>query len=415
ALDACCVTLARFGTKSFEETAGPAIRLLDRGKDAWEADLARTLRRLVEAEKAASGDREKKIRAVSEFFYKGPLAQELDAWAREHGGLLRAEDLAAHVTKVEKPVSVEYRGHTVVKCGPWTQGPYLLEALRLLEGFDLKAMGHNSADALHVTQEAMKLGLADRDVFYADPDFVDVPLGKLLSKEYADLRRPLIDPKRASLVLRPGDPRGMKALLGEAETRKGLGGTPNDTTTCVVADRWGNVVAATPSGWSGVVAGKTGVWLGTRLQSFNTWKGHPNCIEPGKRPRITLTPTLILKGGRPVAAISVAGGDAQDQVGLQLVLNRIDFGMSAAEAVTAPRFQTWHYVGSFGQSAPRLGSLSLQTEIDEKVFDELSARGHRMGRSSAPVWWPVMITIDPAGGRLEAAGDPKARRHAAAF
>ena len=415
ALDACCVALSRHGTMSFAEVAAPAIRLLHHERGGWEADLVHTLQRLVGAEKAREGDRERKIRAVSDYFYRGPLAQELDAWMREQGGLIRAEDLAAHVTNVERPVWVDYRGHTVLKCGPWTQGPYLLEALRLLEGYDLRAMGHNSADALHVTLEAMKLGLADRDAYYADPEFVAVPMEKLLSREYADLRRPLIDPKKASLVQRPGDPRGMGALLPEAEARKGLGGTPNDTTTCVVADRWGNVVAATPSGWSGVVAGKTGVWLGTRLQSFNTWKGHPNCIEPGKRPRITLTPTLILKGGKPVAAISVAGGDGQDQVGLQLVLNRLDFGMTAAEAVTAPRIQTSHFVGSFGQSPPRLGSLQVQEEIEGRVYEELAARGHRVTRTRAPVWWPVMITIDPVSGRLEAAGDPKARRHAGSY
>jgi gamma-glutamyltranspeptidase/glutathione hydrolase len=415
ALDACCVALARRGTKTLEEVAAPALRLLDKGQKPWEPDLARTVRRLIDAEKAAEGDRAKKIRAVSDYFYRGPIAQELDAWMRENGGLIRAEDLAAHVTRVEKPVSVDYRGHAIVKCGPWTQGPYLLETLRLLEGFDVRSMGHNSADAIHVTLEAMKLGLADRDVFYADPEFADVPIERLLSEEYADLRRPLIDLKKASLVQRPGDPRGMKPLLGEIEIRKGLGGHPNDTTTCVVADKWGNVVAATPSGWSGVVAGKTGIWLGTRLQSFNTWKGHPNCIQPGKRPRITLTPTLILKDGKPVAAISVAGGDGQDQVTLQLVLDRLDFGMSAADAVTAPRFQTAHFVSSFGQAPPKLGSLSLQAEIDEKVYIELASRGHNVSRAKAPVWNPVMITIDPRTLLLEAAGDPKAGRHAAAY
>lgn len=415
ALDACCTLLSRFGTMTFEEVATPAIELLDRGRAAWEADLARTLRRLVGAEQKARGDRVKAIRAVSDFFYRGPIAQELDAWMKENGGLIRAEDLAAHVTRVEKPVSIDYRGHAIVKCGPWTQGPYLLETLRLLEGFDVRSMGHNSADALHVSLEAMKLGLADRDVYYADPEFADVPIQKLLSKEYADLRRPLIDVKSASLVQRPGDPRGMKPLLGEVETRRGLGGHPNDTTTAVVADKYGNVVAATPSGWSGVVAGKSGIWLGTRLQSFNTWKDHPNCIQPGKRPRITLTPTLILKEGKPVAAISVAGGDGQDQVTLQLVLNRLDFGMSAADAVSAPRFQTHHFVSSFGQAPPKLGSLSLQSDIEAKVAEELAARGHKVSRTRAPVWWPVMITIDPKSGRLEAAGDPTAKRHAAAY
>jgi gamma-glutamyltranspeptidase/glutathione hydrolase len=415
ALDAVLVLLERWGTRSFEQSVAPALKLLEEEPGDWPRNLARTFRRLVDAEKACAGDRAKKLRAVADFFYRGPIAKELDAWSRDAGGLLRAEDLAAHVTRVEKPASVEYRGFTVYKCSSWTQGPYLLQALRLLEGFDLKAMGHNSADAIHVATEAMKLAMADRDVHFGDPAVVDVPLDRLLSKEYADLRRPLIDLKKASLEQRPGDPRGMKALLPEPEARKGLGGRPNDTTTCVVADKDGNVVAATPSGWSGVLAGETGVWLGSRLQSFNLWRGHPNCIAPGKRPRITLTPTLVFKDGKPVVAVSVAGGDAQDQVTLQLLLNHLDFGLPADRAVTAPRFQTYHYTSSFGQTPPDLGSLSVQEETGAATLDALRSRGHRVSPTRAPVWWPVLLTRDPATGRLHAAGDPKARRHAAAY
>jgi gamma-glutamyltranspeptidase/glutathione hydrolase len=207
----------------------------------------------------------------------------------------------------------------------------------------------------------------------------------------------------------------MKALLGEAETRKGLGGRPNDTTTCVVADKDGNMVAATPSGWSGVLAGDTGIWLGSRLQSFNLWKGHPNRLAPGKRPRITLTPTLVLREGKPILAVSVAGGDAQDQVALQLLLNRLDFGLPADRAVTAPRFQTHHYTGSFGQTPPDLGSLFVQAEAGGPVLDELRRRGHDLAVARPPVWWPVILARDPASGRLHAAGDPKAGRHAAAW
>jgi gamma-glutamyltranspeptidase/glutathione hydrolase len=414
-LDATCILLARHGTMSFERVVGPTLRLLDRDPQGWRADLARNLRRMVEAEKGAEGDRARKIRAVQDFFYRGPIARELDAWMKENGGLIRYEDLAEHVTRIEKPVTAEYRGHTVVKCGPWTQGPFLLQTLRLLEGFDLKSMGHNSADAVHQAVEAMKLGFADRDVYYADPLFANVPLERLLSKEYADLRRPLIDPKKASLVHRPGDPLAMKPLLGEAETRKGLGGRPNDTTTCVVADKAGNVVAATPSGWSGVLAGSTGIWLGSRLQSLNTWKGHPNCIQPGKRPRITLTPTIVLKAGKPVLAVSVAGGDGQDQVTLQMILNRLDFGLPADRAVTAARFQTHHYVSSFGQGPPDLGSLFINAEAGERVIEELRSRGHVLSVSRGAVWHPSIIAIDPETGALHAAGDPRARRHAAAY
>jgi gamma-glutamyltranspeptidase/glutathione hydrolase len=331
------------------------------------------------------------------------------------GGLIRYSDLATHVTRVEEPASVDYRGYTVYKCGAWTQGPYLLQTLRLLEGFDLKGLGRNQPETIHIVVEAMKLALADRDVYYADPLFVSVPLQELLSPGYAEIRRPLIDRQHASLTQRPGDPRAGKALLDPTESRVGLGGSADDTTTCLVADKQGNVVAATPSGFSGVLAGSTGVWLGSRLQSFNVWKGHPNCIEPGKRPRITLTPTLVLKNGRPALAVSVAGGDGQDQTALQLLLDVIDFGLSPPEAVTAPRFGTNHHLGSFRQAPPVLGSLLIYPEVGEQTIQDLEARGHKVTQRRPPLWAPVLLSIDPTSGLIHAAGDPKARRHAAAF
>jgi len=334
ALDACLAVLDRYGTLSFSETAQPALEILESYRSGWQTDLAKTLRRLIEAEKKCAGDRRRGLRLVADCFYRGPIAREIDTWSRQRGGLLRYTDLATHVTRIEEPVTIEYRGLTVSKCGTWTQGPYLLQTLRLLEKFDLKSMGHNGPEYVHALVEAMKLALADRDTYYGDPLFVEVPLQTLLSSGYADLRRPLIDMAKASRELRPGDPIAHRALLGKPpEAYRLPAESAGDTTTCVVADRDGNVVAATPSGWDGVVAGGTGVMLGSRLRSFNTWRGHPNCIEPGKRPRITLTPTLVLRDGKPVAAISVAGGDQQDQVTLQLLLGHIEFGLSPAEAV----------------------------------------------------------------------------------
>jgi gamma-glutamyltranspeptidase/glutathione hydrolase len=415
ALDACLTLLDRHGTRTFAEAVAPALVLLDRGKKDWHPQLARTVRRLIEAEKAAASDRTRGLRLVGDYFYRGPLARELDAWSRANGGLLRFSDLATHVTRVEDPVSAAYRGHTVCKCGPWTQGPYLLETLQLLEGFDLKGMGRPSADLVHTTTEALKLALADRDVYYADPLFEEVPLREILSPKYVALRRPLIDPRQASLVQRPGDPRRMKALLDEAEKRRGLGGPASDTTTCLVADGKGNVVAATPSGWSGVQAGATGVWLGSRLQSFNTWEGHPNCIAPGKRPRITLTPTLVLKGGKPVAAVSVAGGDLQDQASVQMLLDVLDFGLTPSEAVTAPRFSTGHHLGSFRQTKPDLGSLRVNPEVGEEVLAELKRRGHRVQTAKGAIGAVTVLTIDPGTGLIHGAGDPKAGRHAAGY
>ena len=260
----------------------------------------------------------------------------------------------------------------------------------------------------------MKLAFADRDVYYADPLFVDVPMALLLSRGYAEVRRPLIDRAHASLEQRPGDPLHGRSLLNEIEKRRGLAGPVHDTTTCATADRWGNVVVATPSGWSGVQAGETGIWLGTRLQSFNTWEGHPNCIVPGKRPRITLTPTLVLKEGKPVLAVSVAGGDGQDQAALQAVLNQIDFGLSAADSMKAVRFGTRHHLGSFRQTPPVLGSLLINTEADEGTVTALERLGHKIERATGPLWAPSVIRIDSAG-RFESAGDERAGRHAAAY
>jgi gamma-glutamyltranspeptidase/glutathione hydrolase len=341
----------------------------------------------------------------------------LEAFYVEQGGFLRREDLAAHTTRIEEPVAVDYRGYTVVKCGPWTQGPYLCQALRLLEGFDLQAMGHCSADYVHVVTEAIKLATADRDAYYGDPDFVDVPLAALFSDTYTAIRRPLIDMQRASHEARPGDPYAMKALKETGRFQPGVGGT----TTCVVADRWGNVVSATPSAnvYREGGSGRAGVTYGNRLRSLNTTPGHPNCIQAGKRPRITLTPTLVLKGGRPILAISVAGGDLQDQATLCLLLDFVEFGMMPEAAVTAPRFATAHHQDSFNPNPNRqaaftvAGSLSISDRVDAGVQEELARRGHQVAVKAAPIATPVMLHVDPDCGMLSAAGDPAAGRHAA--
>ncbi len=414
AVDACLTMLARYGTKTFSECVAPTLGLLDQGTRPWHADLAKTIRRMAEAEKASGTDRIRGLRAVANFFYRGPIAREIDAWSKANGGLIRYTDLATHVTRIEDPVTSPYRGYTVVKAGFWTQSPYLLQTLQILEGFNLNAMGRNKPDTLHVEVEALKLALADRDVYYADPLFASVPQRELLSPKYAELRRGLINRERASLEQRPGDPVGQKALLEHFDPRIGLGGPSLDTTTCLVADKQGNVIAATPSGFSGVVAGKTGVYLGTRLQSFNNWKDSPNCIEPGKRPRITLSPTLVFKDGKPVFAVSVAGGDMQDQATLQLLTSAIDFGLKPTEAVTAPRFGTDHHLNSFRQKPPVLGDLQLPPEFGSDVAAELAQKGHKI-KAKRPAEASIMLSIDPQTGVIEAAGDPKARRHASAY
>jgi gamma-glutamyltranspeptidase / glutathione hydrolase len=431
ALDACLTLLDRFGTMTFTQVIAPTQGLLRQPERPakWHADLARTLELLIAAESQAysggtaepAADRSRGLRLVADAFYRGPIARRIDAWSSAHGGLIRYVDLATHTTRIEEPVAVAYHGLSVFKCGTWTQGPYLLEALQILSDIDLKAMGHNRPDAVHTIVETMKLALADRDTFYADPLFAEVPLATLLSSNYAALRRGLIDPKHASLERRPGDPRGGKALLDPAVDPARRHVSPplaaaHDTTTCVVADRLGNVVAATPSGWSGVLAGDTGVWLGSRLQSFNVWKDHPNVIVPGKRPRVTLSPTLVLRDRKPELAISVAGGDNQDQMILQLVLNHFDFGLEPSASVVAPRFMTDHLINSFRHTPPALGKLRINSEIGTTTLDALTARGHVLTVSTGPLAAaPSVIAIDPSTGKLRAAGDPRAGRHAMGY
>ena len=422
-VDLCTTTLKLYGTKTFEDIVGPTLALLDAGEADWHSDLAVTLRRMVESEQKTSGSRETKIQAASDRFYgrndaDTDIADALEGFYIDKGGFLRKSDLAAHVTLVEDPVSVEYQGYTVYKCGPWTQGPYLCQALRLLEGFDLKAMGHFSADYVHVVTEALKLAMADRDAYYGDPEFVDVPLSTLLSDAYTEIRRPLIDMQKASLEARPGDVENMEPLKADGLFRPGVGGT----TTCAVADRWGNVVAATPSAnvyHAGGTVGPTGVSYGNRLRSLNTTPGHPNCIQPGKRPRITLTPTLVLKDGSPILAISVAGGDLQDQATMNLLLNFIEFDMQPKAAVTAPRFATSHHEDSFDPNPNRIetfgqaGSLTINDSVSESVRQELANRGHQLRAHGGAIAAPSMLYIHKDNGTFYAAGDPAAGRHAA--
>ncbi|MHC4699514.1 MAG: gamma-glutamyltransferase family protein [Planctomycetota bacterium] len=418
ALSLCITAVKLYGTMSFEQVVAPSLELLDAGGKDWYPNLAKTFRRLIETERQTRGGRRRKLQAARDRFYKGDIADELVAYYVENGGFLRKEDLAAHKTRVENPITVDYRGYTICKCDTWTQGPYLCQTLRLLEGFNLKEMGHLSADYVHVLTEALKLGFADRDKYYGDPLFADVPMRALLSDRYTKLRRSLIDMKESSDEVRPGDPIAMKALAAAEPYEPWYGGT----TTCVTADRWGNMVSATPSGNRPyAVCKELGIGHGNRLRSLNTTKGHPNRIEPGKRPRITLTPTIVLKDGRAVTAISVAGGDLQDQTTLNCLLNHVEFGMMPADAVTAVRFSTGHQENSFDPNSVRaetlgtLASLTVDEQMDEGVRGDLAERGHKITTTNKPIAHPVMIYVEPETAIMHAAGDPKARRHAAAI
>jgi gamma-glutamyltranspeptidase/glutathione hydrolase len=463
-LDAVIVALDRFGTKTLAEVMQPAIELADgfpidelrvtyikntrKIFEAWptsaklflpggrtpsvgemfsQPDLARTLRQIVAAERQSrSRGRSQALKAARDYFYKGPVAKRISNFAEANGGLLRAGDFAAFQAKVEEPTRTAYRGVEVYKTGFWAQGPAMLETLNMLEGYDLRAMKHNSADYIHTITEALKLAFADRDRYYGDPDFVKVPGRELLSKEYAARRKALIDPARASLDQRPGDPVNNKALPG-APARPTLTGASmvpeaeraNDTTCVNVIDKDGNLFSATPSGaWlPAVVAGDTGVLMGQRMQSFLLEEGHPNMLEPGKRPRITLTPTLVLKDGRPFLVLSTPGGDNQDQSLIQILFNIIEFDMNVQEAVEAPRFQTLHLVSSFDDHRFNPGVLNLEDRIAKDVMDELKSRGHKVevqaawGNPSAP----TVIMFRPDTGVIEGGADPRRGRYAVAW
>lgn len=462
-LDACVTALAEFGTRSLGEVMQPAIELADgfpidelrvqyiktRGSvfSQWpdakrifmpggqapqvgdvfvQADLARTLRSIVAAERAAAKKgRRAGLTAARDYFYRGPVAQRIGAYMQSNGGLLAAEDMARFHASVGAPVVADYRGFQVYKAGFWTAGPAMVQSLNLLEPFDLKALSHNSADYIHTVIEALKLALADRDRYYGDPKFVKVPGAELLSKHYANLRRPLIEKERASLAQQPGDPLKMKAVLAttqfinQRQSRVPANERANDTTCVNVIDKDGNLFSATPSGaWlPAVVAGDTGVLMGQRLQSAMTDPNSPNVVAPGKRPRITLTPTLVVKDGQPFMVLSTPGGDNQDQALLQVLLNIIEFGMNPQEAVEAARFDTQHYVSSFDDHEFLPGTLNIESRVDEKTIENLKARGHKVkvqtpfGTLSAP----TVIVYDARTGVSSAGADPRRGRYAVAW
>lgn len=396
------------GTMSFEQVIKPTLVLLDSDGEKWYRNLASTFRKLISTEQNTSGTREQKIKAARDRFYKGDLADDLNKYYIESGAYLRKADLMRHTTTVEEAVTIKYRGFDIYKCNTWTQGPVLLQSLKLLEKFDLKSMGFFSPDYIHVIVETMKLAYADRDKYYGDPAFVKVPLKKLLSDEYTSLRYPLIDMKNASYEIRPGDPVNMIAYIGPGEYWPGESGT----TTCAVVDKWGNAVAATPSsnGDYGVCE-SLGFAHNTRLTSFNTQKGHPNSIQPFKRPRITLTPTIVLRSGKPVIVMSVAGGDMQDQVSLQLILDNIEFGMKPKEALSSPRFYTYHTENSFNPSPDpsrriyKMGALDIY-ETDQYTIENLVSRKHIVTVVQGPIAAPAMIYVDQATGICYAATEP---------
>ena len=456
AIDALLLSLEKYGTKSFAEVAQPALQLAqgfpltDRlangikreqklilqwpasakvflpsgrvpkeGDVFVQADLARTLQGMIEAEKQASGKgRTAGIEAVREYFYRGPVAEKISVFCKQAGCLLRADDFAAFHARVEEPLTTNYRGVDVYKVGFWSQSPVMLENLNLLEGFDLKAMGQNSLQYIHTVVEAEKLGYADRDAYYGDPDFNKIP-AQLISKDYAKVRRALIDSKSASANHIPGDPEHMQARASEEFARARLSyrnGDHPDTTCVNVIDKDGNMFSATPSAaWvPSVIAGDTGIPLSQRAQQFVLTPGHPNQIAPHKRPRITLTPTIALKNGQPFLAFSTPGGDSQDQTLLQIFLNVVDFGMNPQQAVEAPRFNSEAMYSSFDDHSHQPLVLDVEDRIPAVTIEALTQMGHKPkveGPWSNPTA-PTMIEYDPATGVITGGADVRGHRYA---
>jgi gamma-glutamyltranspeptidase/glutathione hydrolase len=369
--------------------------------------LAATYRRIVD-EAGAGGDRVSRIDRARAAFHRGFVAEAIDRFSREQDGLLTGDDLASWEATVEPPATFDYHGYTVCKTGPWGQGPVFLQQLALLAGFDLEAMGLGSADYVHTVVECSKLAFADREALYGDPAFADVPLERLLSPAYSDERRALVD-ESASVELRPGA--GRLPRLVAAETAIGAGEpTRGDTVHLDVADRHGNLVSATPSGgWlqSSPVIPELGWPLGTRAQMFWLEEGLPSSLEPRKRPRTTLSPSLALRGGEPYVAFGTPGGDQQDQWSLHAFLAHVHFGLDLQAAIDAPEFHTDHFPSSFfpRQAAP--GSLALEARFDDEVVDELRRRGHDVQVTDAWSLGRVSAAGREPDGSLKAAANPR--------
>ena len=403
--------------------------------------LAATYRRLLE--EAGAGSRENRIERARTAWYEGFVAEAIDHFCRHqqvldssgqrHGGLLSGDDMARWRPPVERPIAFDYHGWTVMKGGAWSQGPVLLQTLALLQGFDLGDLDPLGPEFVHIVVECLKLAFADREAWYGDPDFVDVPMTTLLGADYNDARRRLVG-DRASLELRPGSPDGRRprvrvggrdshplaAGLGEPTagglgeptlTRQGV--VAGDTCHVDVVDRWGNMVSATPSGgWlqSSPVIPELGVCLGTRMQMFWLEDGLPASLAPGKRPRTTLSPSMAFRDGIPYLAFGTPGGDQQDQWSALLLLHHFHHGMNLQEAIDCPAFHTEHGPSSFFPRAANPGLVVVEERLPETTRQALAERGHRIV-AEAP-WSEGRLSAcgreDTAEGRvLKAAANPR--------
>ena len=458
--DAWILALERYGTMSFGDVAAAAIRYAREGftmhpvmahyvaKNAetyrrWpdnariylpngrppregelfvQADLARSLQFMVDEERAASRrGRAAGLAAAREAFYKGDLASAITRYHREHGGWLTAADLESYRSEVEAPVRLEWNGVEVFSCGPWCQGPVLLQMLSVLAADDLRALGHNTPDYVHLVTEAMKLCFADRERYYGDPRFVRVPMDELLSAPYAAERRRLITRGAAWAEMPPaGQVSGFAVLAGglgrEALSPSALAATapalPGDTSYVAVVDRHGNALSATPSdvSWEGPVIPGLGFCPSSRGSQSWVVPGHASSVRAGKRPRLTPNPAFARRRGKWVMPFGAPGGDLQPQGMLQVLLNHVVFGMSVQEAVEAPRFVTHSFPGSFEPHPYHPGRLDLERGVGGATGDVLSGWGHRVE------WLPDLslgtagvcaVVADREAGVLYGGADPR--------
>ena len=458
-VDAWYVLLDRWGTMTFAEVLAPAIEVAEEGFPISERlarsiagsekirkypttmkiyfpngrapepgeifknpDAARTLKRLVEAEQQNAGQgRRAALKAARDRFYKGDIAREMAAFFEENGGLYRYEDFAEYTVKVETPVSVDYRGYSVYKNPSASQGPAELFALNLLEGFDLKALGHNSVDYIHTSAEALKLAFADREKYLGDMDFIDIPYDGLLSKEYARERRRLIDLNRASFELRPGTPEEFtSAARLNRPFHINLDGDVDhegDTSYIAVVDGDRNMVSFEPSLHSGfgtgVVVGDLGFIFNCRGDYYSLVPGEANALAPGKRPRSTLQSTLVMKDGEPYAVLGSPGGDDQIMRTMQTLLNMVEFEMNVQEAIEAPRWSTRSFPASPFPHTMYPGDLSVEATVPEDVQNGLKAKGHDLSIRRA---WSLgaigAIVVNMKSGVLDVGVDPRTEGYA---
>src|SRR5579864_80632 len=459
-VDAWYILLDRWGTMNFEQVLQPAIDLAENGFPLSERgasyiaeskkilkypttariylpngrapkageilknpDLARTLKKLVEAEKASSSKgRHDALKAARDRFYKGDIAHDLATFAEANGGLFRYEDFAEYTAKVETPVSTNYRGYQVYKNPSASQGPTELIALNILEGYDLKALGHNSPEFVHTSVEAVKLAMGDREKYLGDMDFIKIPYDGLLSKDYARERRKLIDPAKASLELRPGSPAASTADLDRTvhEVLEGNASHNGDTSYIAVVDKDHNMVSFEPSlhelFGTGVVMGDTGILFNCRGDYYSLVRGEANALEPGKRPRSTLQSTLIMKDGEPYAILGSPGGDDQVMRTMQTLINMVDFGMNIQQAIEAPRWSSRSFPASPFPHTMYPGDMAVEARIPEATRQTLIERGHKL-RVDPP--WSLGsnagIIVDVQSGVLSAGADPRVEAYAWAW